>query len=99
MTIQFADAFDRLLLRIVEDVPVQVDKFFISGDFIVMEMEEDKEVSIILERAFLRTAGVITDMRESMLTIRVGDEHIQFQFDKAIKYSCEDECCFGDQYN
>jgi hypothetical protein len=99
MTIQFADASVRLLLRIVEDVPVQVDKFFIPGDFIVMEMEEDKEVSIILERPFLRTAGVITDMRESMLTIRVGDEHIQFRFDKAIKYSCEDEGCFGDQYN
>jgi hypothetical protein len=37
-----------------------------------MEMDEDKEVSIIPRRPFLRMVGVIADMREGMLTVRVG---------------------------
>jgi hypothetical protein len=56
------------------------------GDFVAMKMEEDKKILIILGRPFLSTAGVITDMREDTLTMRVGGKRIQFQFDKAIKY-------------
>jgi hypothetical protein len=56
MTIQLADVSVRLSLGIIEDVPIKVGKFFVSGDFVVMEMEEDKEVSIILRRSFLRMA-------------------------------------------
>jgi hypothetical protein len=37
-------------------------------------MEEDKEKPIILGRPFLWTAGVIADMIEGTLTVRVGDE-------------------------
>jgi hypothetical protein len=76
MTIQLTDASIRLPLGIVEDVPVKVEKFFILGDFMVMEIEKDKKVSIILERSFLRTTGMIVDMREDTLTVRVGDEQI-----------------------
>jgi hypothetical protein len=65
-------------LGIVEDVPVKVGIFFVLGDFIVMEMEKDKEVPIILGRPFLRTVGVIVDMREGTLMVRVRDERIQF---------------------
>jgi hypothetical protein len=48
MTIQLANASIRLPLGIVEDIPMQVGKFFVLGDFVVMEMEEDKKVPIIL---------------------------------------------------
>ena len=48
MTLQLADSSVRLPLGIVEDVPVQVGKFYVPADFVVMEMEEDKEVPIIL---------------------------------------------------
>jgi hypothetical protein len=51
-----------------------------------MEMEEDKEVPIILGIPFLRTARVIADMREGTLIVRVGDERIQFKFDSVVKY-------------
>jgi hypothetical protein len=74
MTIQLADASVRLLLGIVEDVPVQVEKFFVSGDFMVMEIEEDKKVPIIIGKPFLRITRVIANMREDTLTIRVEDE-------------------------
>jgi hypothetical protein len=61
------------------------------GDFVAMKMEEDKKVLIILGRPFLSTAGVITDMREDTLTMRVGDKRIQFQFDKCQIPLCCDE--------
>jgi hypothetical protein len=78
MTIQLADASVRLPLGIVEDLPVQVGKKIVSRDFVVMEMEEDNEVPINQGRAFLRIDGVFTNMKEDTLTVRVGDERIQF---------------------
>jgi hypothetical protein len=57
---------------------VKVRKFFVPRDFVVMKMEEDKKVPIILGRSFLRTAGVIANMREGTLIVRAGDEQIQF---------------------
>jgi hypothetical protein len=53
MTLQLADSSVRLPLGIMEDVPVLVGKFYVPADFVVMEMEEDKEVPNILGRPFL----------------------------------------------
>jgi hypothetical protein len=50
----------------------------VTEDFAVMKMKEDKKILIILGKLFLRIAGVIADMREGTLTVRVGDERIQF---------------------
>ena len=38
---------------IIEDVLVKVDKFIFPMDFIVIDMEEDKDVPIIMGRPFL----------------------------------------------
>ncbi|XP_031282577.1 uncharacterized protein LOC116141191 [Pistacia vera] len=40
---------------IVEDVLVKVDKFILPTDFVVLDMKEDKEIPLILERPFLAT--------------------------------------------
>jgi hypothetical protein len=55
MTIQLTDTSVQLPLEIEEDIPVKVRKFFVPGDFMVMEIEEDKKISIILGSPFLRT--------------------------------------------
>jgi hypothetical protein len=86
MTLQLADSSVRLPMGIVEDVPVQVGKFFVPGDFVVMEMDEDKDVPVILGRPFLRTARTIFDTYEGTLTMRIGSEKVQFQVAKAVKY-------------
>ena len=49
---------DRLLTcpqGILEDLLVKVDKFIFSVDFVVLEMDEDKEVLIILGRSLFST--------------------------------------------
>ena len=43
--------------RVIEDVLVKVDKFIFRVDFIVLDMEEDKEIHIVLGRPFLATVG------------------------------------------
>ena len=92
MSLQLADSSVRLPLGIVEDVPVQVGKYYVPVDFVVMKMEEDKEVPIILGRAFLRTAGAIIDVSNGTLTLNFGGEKVSFQIDRAMKYPSTESC-------
>ena len=59
---------------ILEDVLVKVDKFILSVDFVVLEMEENREVLIILGRSFLAIGQASIDVKNGQLTLRVGDE-------------------------
>ena len=61
---------------IIEDVPVQVDMFFVPNDFVVMDIEEGVLVPIILEWPFLATVDTEINVKEGLLTI--GDEEVEF---------------------
>ena len=43
---------------------VKVDKFIFPSDFIVLVMEEDKEIPIILGRPFLATGKAMIDVQK-----------------------------------
>ncbi|KAJ4756970.1 F7F22.17 [Rhynchospora pubera] len=94
MTLKLADSTTRLPLGVLKDVPVQVGKFLVPGDFVVMEMEVDKEVPIILGRPFLRTAGVMMDALEGTILVRVGGERLLFSIDHAMKCPDPAKTCF-----
>ncbi|KAL0367367.1 UNVERIFIED_CONTAM: hypothetical protein Sradi_3626800 [Sesamum radiatum] len=53
ITLQLADRSIKYPREIVEDVLVKVGKFIIPVDFIVLDMEEDKNMSLILGGLFL----------------------------------------------
>ena len=55
VSLQLADRFIKHSRGIIEDIIVKVDKFIFPTNFIVLDMEEDKEISIILGRPFLAT--------------------------------------------
>ena len=55
VTLQLADRSLKHPRGVIEDVLVKVDKFIFPVDFIVLDMEEDKEIPIILVRPFLAT--------------------------------------------
>jgi len=57
ISLQLADRSVKYPLGILEDVPLQVGKFFIPCNFMVMEIQEDSRIPIILRRPFLATAG------------------------------------------
>jgi len=52
LTIQLADCSIKQPVGILEDVPIQVGKFVIPCDFVIMGMDENSRVPIILGRPF-----------------------------------------------
>ena len=62
VTLQVADRSLKHPRGIIEDVLVKVDKFIFPADFIVLDMEEDKEIPIILGRPFLATGRALIDV-------------------------------------
>ena len=67
VTLQLADRSLKHPRGVIEDVLVKVDKFIFLDDFIVLDMEEDKEIPIILGRPFLATGRAMIDvLRENL---------------------------------
>ena len=54
---------------VIEDVLVKVDKFIFPIDLIVLDMEEDKEISIILGKPFLATGRAMIDVQRGRVEI------------------------------
>lgn len=71
---------------IVEDVLVKVDKFVFPADFVVLDMEEDKNVPLILGRSFLVTGKTLIDVQRGELILRTNDEKIVFSIYEAMKH-------------
>ena len=62
VTLQLEDRSLKHPQGVIEDVLVKVDKFIIPTDFIVLDMEEDKEIPILLDRPFLATSRAMIDV-------------------------------------
>ena len=58
-----------------------------SVDFIVVDMEENKEVPLILGRPFLATGRAIPDVYEGKLMLRVGEEMVVFNMKKMEEFT------------
>ncbi|KAL0447978.1 UNVERIFIED_CONTAM: hypothetical protein Slati_1925700 [Sesamum latifolium] len=86
ITLQLADRSIKYPRGIVEDVLVKVGKFSIPVDFIVLDMEEDKNMPLILGRSFLATSRALIDVQKGQLTLRVDDEYVVFNVFRPMKY-------------
>ena len=72
---------DRTLAQpegILEDVLIKVGKFIFPVDFVVIDIEEDKQVPLLLGRSFLATRATLIDLKQGELTFSVGDEEVHF---------------------
>ena len=49
---------------ILKDVLIKVGKFIFPVDFVVIDIEEDKQVPLLLERPFLATGAVLIDVKK-----------------------------------
>ena len=52
---------------------MKVDKFIFPADFIILDMQEDKEVPIIIGRPFLATGRAMIDVKKGELRLRVQE--------------------------
>ena len=71
VTLQLVDRSLKRPRVVIEDVLVKVDKFIFPTDLIVLDMEEDKEIPIILGRPFLAAGRVMIDVQRGELKLRV----------------------------
>ena len=94
VTLQLADRSLKHLRGIIEDVLVKVDKFIFPADFIVLDMEEDKEIPIILGRPFLATGRELIDVQRGELKLRVQEEEVKFNVFEAVRHPAESDTCF-----
>ena len=79
---------------VLEDVLIKVGKFNFPMDFVVMDMAEDTQVSLLLGRPFLATRATLIDVKKGEFTLTVGEEAVHFNFNKSLKqFECESTNC------
>ena len=72
--IQLADRSTVYPKGVAEDVIVSVEDLHFPVDFLVMAIEDDRDVPLILGRPFLTTAQAMIDFKEGTLTLSVEEE-------------------------
>ncbi|XP_075098799.1 uncharacterized protein LOC142175718 [Nicotiana tabacum] len=95
VSLQLADQTTIIPEGIIEDILVRLDKFVFLVDFIVVDMEENKEVPLILGRPFLCTGRAILDIYEGQLMLRVGNKKVVFQMKRMMKYPCDEASAYA----
>ena len=86
ISLQMADKSTAISIGICEDVPVVVANVTILTDFVILEMPEDENMSIILGRPFLNTIGAIIDCNKSKFTFHInGNEHTMHFLNKQFQ--------------
>ena len=94
ITLQLAGRSLKHPQGVIEDVLVKVDKFIFPVDFIVLDMEEDKEIPIILGRPFLATGRATIDVHKGELKLRVQDGEVKFSVFNSVRHPTESDACF-----
>ncbi|XP_050157542.1 uncharacterized protein LOC126631460 [Malus sylvestris] len=94
VSLQLADRSVTYPRGIIEDVLVRVDQFILPVDFLVLDMEEDREIPIILGRPFMATVGTLIDVQKGLLNLRVQGKEVVFKVVEAMKYPSDSERCF-----
>jgi len=87
LTIQLTYRLIKYYVSILEDVPVQVGKFVIPCDFIVMDMDESSHVPIILGRPFLTIVGAAIDVPAGKISFQLCGQKVNSYFPPPIALS------------
>ncbi|KAL5565133.1 hypothetical protein UlMin_028297 [Ulmus minor] len=94
ISLQLADRSVKYPRGVIEDVLIKVDKFIFPADFVVLDMEEDREIPLILGRPFLATGRTLIDVQQGKLILRLQDEQVTFDVFEAMKFPSEVHSCF-----
>ena len=78
----------------VEDVLVKVDKFIFLVDFVVMDIEEDKEVPVILDRPFMKTTKFVIDIDEGRLKVRAQNVEVTLNVLNGLKFLMQEKIAY-----
>ena len=93
VTLQLADRSLKHPRGVIEEDLVKVDKFIFPAYFIVLDMEEDKEIPIILGRSFLATGRAMIDVQRGELKFRVQEDEVKFNVFEVVRHPLESDTC------
>ncbi|KAI9078448.1 hypothetical protein K1719_039544 [Acacia pycnantha] len=93
VTLQLADRSLVFPKGIIEDVLVKVDKFIFLLTLLSW-CDEDRDLPLIVGRPFLATARTLIDVEKGEIKLRVDDEEVIFNMNKALKYPRDVTDCF-----
>ncbi|KAL4349902.1 hypothetical protein AHAS_Ahas10G0088400 [Arachis hypogaea] len=74
ISLQMADKSQRQAYGLVENLLVKVGELFLLTDFLILDMGEDTDDSIILGRPFLATGRSIIDVERGELMLRLHED-------------------------
>lgn len=80
MQLQLADSSVRYLLGIAEDIPVKIWDFFVHVDFVVLDMDSNKDMPLILGHPFLSSAETNIDVGAREIRLRFNGKEEKFEF-------------------
>ena len=99
ITLSLADRSIKIPKRTIEDVLIQVDRFYYPVDFVVLDTEPvavgANHVPIILGRPFLATSNAIINCRNGVIQLTFGNMTLElniFHLSKRHMHSEEDDC-------
>ncbi|KAL9148479.1 hypothetical protein ABFS82_12G043800 [Erythranthe guttata] len=95
ITLQLADRSLVYPKGILENVLVKVNKFIFPVDFVILDIDEDREIPLILGRPFLATSKTLIDCASGDLSMTVHDKTIKFNVFSANKNPCDDNDCYA----
>ena len=89
ISLKMADKSTAIPIGICEDVPIVFANVTILTDFVILEMPEDDNMSIILGRPFVNTVGAVIDCNKSKVTFHInGNEHTVHFLKKQFQVNC-----------
>ncbi|KAM6547440.1 hypothetical protein CsatB_019116 [Cannabis sativa] len=97
VVLQLADRSIKKPRGIVEDVLVQIEKFYYPVDFLVLDTQSvvnmESKIPIILGRPFLATANALINCRNGLMKISFGNMTLEVNIFHIGKQLQEDEEC------
>lgn len=85
ISLQLAIWSIKYLVGILEDVSLWMGHFIIPTNFVIMEMEEDAQIHILLQKSFIVSVGDVINVKHGKLTFVVGNKNIKFLLSKLMK--------------
>ena len=99
ITLSLADMSIKIPKGTIEDVLIQVDRFYYPVDFVVLDTEPvsvgANHVPIVLGRPFLATSNAIINCRNGVMQLTFGNMTLEFNIfhlSKRHMYPVEDDC-------
>ncbi|XP_015944628.1 uncharacterized protein LOC107469769 [Arachis duranensis] len=93
--LQLADCSIKIPSGIIEDMVLRVGPFAFPIDFVMLDIEGHKSVSLILKRPFLVTGWTLVDVEKGEVTLRVNEEKFVLNAVNAMQHPDIPEECLS----